>query len=291
MKNIQVKNIQLSNGENYRYRFYSGGNKVIVLIHGNLATSIHFDTLMEALPEEFTIYALDMRGFGGSSYNNPINSLRDFAEDLKLFVDELNLKKFDLLGWSTGGGVSMLFTATYGHMVNRLFLIASAGALGYPSYDTTEEGNKKLLTTKEAIANDPAKLKMLEALSNKDKQYYRTVWDTFIYSEKKPLEEKYDKYMEESLSQKNLIDVYYGLASLNISHSFNGINMGTGQIDKIKVPTAIIQGKNDLLVSTNMAETIKDGIGQNAELFLFKDCGHAPFVDVLDEMIEIINKF
>ncbi len=38
---------------------------------------------------------------------------------------------------------------------------------------------------------------------------------------------------------------------------FNGINQGTGGVSKIKIPTAIIQGKKD----------------------------------VLDELIEIINKF
>lgn len=91
--------------------------------------------------------------------------------------------------------------------------------------------------------------------------------------------------------QKNLIDVYYALAAFNISNSFNGIRQGTGEISKINVPTAIIQGKNDRLVSLDMAQTIKDGIGENAELILFDNCGHAPFVDVLDEIIKIIVEF
>lgn len=91
--------------------------------------------------------------------------------------------------------------------------------------------------------------------------------------------------------QKNLIDVHYALASFNISNSFNGISMGTGEISKIKVPTAIIQGKEDILVSFDMAQTIKDGIGKNTEFILFDHCGHAPFVDVLDEIVKIIMEF
>lgn len=291
MKDIELKKIMLSNGETYGYRYYLGGDKVIILVHGNLASSKHFDTLMEALPEEYTIYAIDMRGFGISTYNKPINSLRDFSEDLKLFVDTLNIEKFDLAGWSTGGGVSMLFSANYGHMVNRLFLIASVGAVGYPSYGKDDEGNKVLLTTKEEIRFDETKIAMLEALEKKDKNYYKKVWDSAIYTHKKPDAKRYEEYIEESLMQKNLIDVYYALASFNISDSFNGISMGTGEISKIKVPTAIIQGKDDILVSSDMAQTIKDGIGENAELMLFDNCGHAPFVDVLDEIVKVIIEF
>ncbi len=71
----------LQNGETHGYRYYPGGDKVIVLVHRNLASSKHFDTLMEVLPEEYTIYAIDMRGSGISTYNKPISSLRDFAEE------------------------------------------------------------------------------------------------------------------------------------------------------------------------------------------------------------------
>ena len=39
-----------------------------------------------------------MRGFGYSSYNKPIESLRDLAEDIKLFAKEKNMDKFYLSG-------------------------------------------------------------------------------------------------------------------------------------------------------------------------------------------------
>jgi len=40
-----------------------------------------------------------MRGFGYSSYNKEITSLKDLAEDLKLFVTEhLKIDKFFIIG-------------------------------------------------------------------------------------------------------------------------------------------------------------------------------------------------
>lgn len=291
MKNIELRKVKLPNGETYRYRYCSGGEKNILLIHGNLATSKYYDELMEALPEDYTIYAVDMRGFGASTYNTPISSLRDIAEDIKLFADELDLHKFDLVGWSTGGAVSMHFTANYGHMVNRLFLLASAGALGYPSYRIDENGNRILLRTKEEIAIDPAKVGFLKAIENKDKEFYKKIFDAYIFSHRKPEPNKYDEYLGDSLKQQNIVDIYYGLGSFNITDDFNGISMGTGEIKNIKVPTAVIQGEEDKLVTLQMAQSIEDGIGKNAKMILLKDSGHTPFFDKLDEVVKIITEF
>ena len=114
MKDIKLKRITLPNGETLGYRHYAGGERVLVLVHGNLASSKFFAELIQALPDTFTVYAVDLRGSGTSTYNRPLDDLRDFAGDLKLFADALNLKTFDLLGWSMGGAVSLLFTSSYG---------------------------------------------------------------------------------------------------------------------------------------------------------------------------------
>lgn len=48
------------------------------------------------------VYAIDLRGYGESTYNKQLESVDDFAEDLKLFFDEIKLKKFSLAGLSLG---------------------------------------------------------------------------------------------------------------------------------------------------------------------------------------------
>lgn len=50
---------------------------------------------------------------GDSTYNNPITSVQDWVNDLKLFVDEIGLKKFILAGLSLGGAVAQAFTCHY----------------------------------------------------------------------------------------------------------------------------------------------------------------------------------
>lgn len=98
-----LKKVLLSNGETIAYRERAGGDELIILVHGNMTSSKHWDVLMEELDGRFTILSPDLRGFGQSSYNKRVSHIRDFSEDLNLWVDALGLKDFTLVGWSTGG--------------------------------------------------------------------------------------------------------------------------------------------------------------------------------------------
>jgi len=287
MKPIIQDKIDLPNGETMHYRTCKGGQRILVMVHGQLASSLFFEDVMQALPEDYTVYAIDMRGFGGSSYNRPIDTLRDFASDLKLFADEMKLKTFDLLGWSTGGAVSMLFSACYGEMVSHLFLVASAGLSGYQTYATDSEGKVQFLDSKRAFQEDVSKKRQLEAVETKDKAFYRMLWK-LIYNINVPDPVVFEAQIEESLSQKNLIDVYYCLAKFNISNSYNGFMMGSNEIRHLKMPTTIIQGDRDLLLSVETAKEIKEALGDHAKLILAENCGHSPMVDAHDILVKAI---
>lgn len=289
MKNIQLGKITLANGENYAYRHYAGGARTLVLVHGNLASSKFFEELIEKLPQEFTVYAMDLRGFGDSSYNQPLDDLRDLAGDVKLFVDELGLKKFDLLGWSMGGAVSLLFCSHYGEMVERLFLVCAIGADGYPSYAALESGEKVQLVTRQAIREDATKRKMAEAIDQGDADFYRELWSSAIYNRRKPEPAVLEVHVQETLKQRNLFDVYYCVAKYNITDQFNGFSMGTGEIGRIKVPTIVTHGKDDLLVAEKKAEYMSEALGGETRLVVWDECGHSPFVDRLDELVALIS--
>ncbi len=295
MKEILLHSIKLSNGETMGYRKVGDGDKIVLLVHGNMSTSKHWDRVMESMPEEYTSYAVDLRGFGISSYNTPTDSLRDFSEDLKLFVDAMELDKFNLIGWSTGGGIAMYFAIDYPEYVEKLILVESVGIMGYPIFKKDPQGQPILgefLTSKKEIAQDPVQvLPILNAYEKKDKDFLRMVWDASIYIFNKPEEERYEEYLDETLTQRNLVDIDYGLVNFNISHMHNGVVEGTGEVDKIKAPTLVIQGKDDLVVPKEMGVGIAEGIGDNARLELLDGGGHAPMEDDLPRFMDLIVKF
>lgn len=79
--------MKLDNGEEIAYREREGGDKVVILVHGNMTSSVHWDVVMESLSPEFKVYAIDLRGFRESSYPKPITEIADFSDDLKKWVD------------------------------------------------------------------------------------------------------------------------------------------------------------------------------------------------------------
>ncbi|MFA5523390.1 MAG: alpha/beta hydrolase [Tissierellales bacterium] len=295
MSDILLNTVDLSNGETLGYRKFGIGSKILILVHGNMSTSKHWDTVMESMPIEFTTYAIDMRGFGDSTYNNRANSLRDFSEDLKLFVEIMGLKKFYLAGWSTGGGVAMYFTIDYPEYVEKLILVESVGIMGYPMFKKDASGRPitgEFIKTKAEIEADPVQVvPILNAYKNKDKTFLRFVWDASIYVSKKPSEERYEEYLDAMLTQRNLVDIDYSLIHFNISDKHNGVVEGTGEVHKIKAPTLVIQGKSDLIVPMEMGVGIAEGIGENAKLILLDDGGHSPITDDLDRFMNLILTF
>ncbi|SDY42796.1 Pimeloyl-ACP methyl ester carboxylesterase [Proteiniborus ethanoligenes] len=295
MSEITLNSVKLSNGETYGYRKSGEGNKVLVLVHGNMSSSKHWDLVMENLPSDYTTYAIDMRGFGVSSYNTPINSLKDLSEDLKLFVDAIGLKNFYLAGWSTGGGVAMHFSIDYPEHVEKLILVESVGIKGYPIFKKDVNGQPiigEFLNTKEEIAKDPIQVvPILSAYENKDRNMLRATWDALIYVFGKPEEERYEAYIDEMLKQRNLVDIDYSLVHFNISDEHNGVVEGSGGVHKIKAPTLVIQGKEDIVVPMNMGIGIAEGIGEKARLELLDNGGHSPMTDDLDRFMNLILDF
>jgi pimeloyl-ACP methyl ester carboxylesterase len=183
MRKVELKFVELPNGETIGYREREGGDKVVLLVHGNMISSKHWDLVFENMDETYKLYALDLRGQGVSSYNKPITSLKDFSEDLKLFVDMLGLQKFSLVGWSMGGGVSMQFAADYPDYVEKLVLVASLSTRGYPLYKVNEYGQPvwtERLKTKEEIAQDTARS---IPISNAYKNFKTTIQSHNVYAQ------------------------------------------------------------------------------------------------------------
>ncbi|MDZ5610094.1 alpha/beta hydrolase [Bacillus pseudomycoides] len=295
IKPATMEFVSLSNGETIAYQEVGRRNKeILILIHGNMTSSQHWDLVIEKLQDEYHIYAIDLRGFGKSTYNKPIDSLQDFADDVKLFIDELQLTKFSLMGWSMGGGVAMEFAASHPEFVENLILVESVGMKGYPIFKKDINGQpiaSTLLKTKEEIAQDPVQIApVLDAIKNMNKLYYRTVWDLLIYTHNKPDPERYEKYLDDMLTQRNFVDVNYALITFNISDEHNGVVPGNGHIHRLRVPTLVVQGDRDYVVPQVVGEELAKHL-PNAELVILEDCGHSPFIDCLDEFTQHVTNW
>ncbi|WP_431029931.1 intracellular short-chain-length polyhydroxyalkanoate depolymerase [Lysinibacillus sp. LZ02] len=290
-----LKEVQLSNGETLAYRERPGGEQVVLLVHGNMTSSKHWDLLMENLHEEFHIIAPDLRGFGGSSYNKRITHISDFAEDLKRFVDALSLKDFHLVGWSTGGMVCMQYCVLYPEDCHKLILMASGSTRGYPFYGMTPDGQIDManrFTTLQEIEQDPYKTKAVQYLyDTKNKDGLRAIWNAAIYTHRQPQPERYEAYLEDMLTQRNLADVYSSLNTFNISTIDHEAGKGTGEVNHIIQPVLVMYGDRDFVVVEQMTNEIIEDFGGKAKVVKMENCGHSPLIDNLEQLTSEIEKF
>lgn len=290
-----LANVELSNGETLTYRKREGGDELVLLIHGNMTSSKHWDLLMESMDERFTIYAVDMRGFGESTYNKRITSIKDFSDDIKLFVDALELKDFTIIGWSTGGNVSMQFCADYPDYSKKLVLFASGSTRGYPFYSSNADGTPDLtkrLATIEQIEQDPVKtIPMQQMYDTQNRDGLKFVWNSVIYTQNQPDEARYEQYVDDMLTQRNLADVYHALNTFNISAVDNVVARGTNQVKDIHIPIFVLYGDRDFVVTGAMTTEIIEDFAGRAQIMKLVNCGHSPLVDCLDETKEAIEEF
>ena len=295
MMNTTYQRKILSNGESIAYHERLSGEKTIVLVHGNMTSSKHWDIFIDALDPTYSVYALDMRGFGGSTYNQRISGIKDFSEDLKGFIDQLGIKDFTLIGWSTGGAVCMQFVADYPGYCDKLVLLASASTRGYPFFGTKADGTpdfEKRLQTIEEVKADPSKTKVIQGFyDTKNRAGLKAVWNAGIYTHNQPEASLYDEYVDDMLTQRNLADVYHSLNTFNISGFHNGLTQGTDQAKDITIPVLILRGDRDYIVTEQMTQEIVEDLGENATYIPLVDCGHSPLIDDMEQLIAKIEGF
>ena len=291
---MEKKTIQINNNETIAYLEQGKGSKYLILVHGNVSSSVYFKPLLERLPDHIHVYAPDLRGFGDSSYDQPIKSLKDFADDLYLFMEKLDIPKADILGWSLGGGVVMEFAVKYPDKLDKLILLNSASHKGYPVFKKDDKNQMiigQVYETREEMAKDPVQvLPLLMAYQTKNRDLLRTIYNMTIYTVNKPNEEDYALYIEDSLKQRNLVDVDFALASLNMGDTHNLYSEGDNSIQNIKAPTLHIWGSHDITVPESMVKANIEKINDSTYV-KFDQCGHSPLVDKADQLTETILDF
>ena len=292
---MNLGTVDLSNGESIFYREMGNGEETLLLIHGNMSSSKHWEPVYEKMQEKYKIFAVDLRGMGESTYHNSFNSLKELADDLAEFCQILKLNELIVAGWSTGGGVAMEMASDYPDLVKKLILVESVSPKGYPIFKKNEKGEVipgQVYESKDEMAKDPVQvLPAVIAMENQDFDTMKQIWDAAIYVVNKPEENKYREYLEETLKQRNLVDIDWALATFNITEEHNGMVQGNGKVNQIKQPTLIFGSELDYVVPLNMVEETAKALGGNAKVHIFKNSGHSPITDVTEELIGKIEAF
>jgi len=114
------------NGEKVNYQVFGEG-KPFLILHGWGSNSDRWSGVAEKISVKgFKVIVPDLPGFGKSDALLTPWDANKYINWIELFVKELNLSDFYLLGHSFGGALSVKFAIKHPQEVRKLFLVAAA---------------------------------------------------------------------------------------------------------------------------------------------------------------------
>jgi pimeloyl-ACP methyl ester carboxylesterase len=123
MNKIQSKTIKV-NGLDVRY-YTAGQGEPLVVIHGGGGDARTWRLNIAELAENYTVYAPDLPGYGGSQPLDGDYYIPELVEFVDKFARSLGLEKFNLVGHSLGGGIALNYALKSPHKIKKLVLVSS----------------------------------------------------------------------------------------------------------------------------------------------------------------------
>lgn len=291
---IEKKYIDLINDEKLAYIETGKGDKTILLIHGNLASSLTMITLIDALKDDYKIIAPDMRGFGDSSFNHDFTELRDLAYDLFLFCKAKHIDKAHVMGWSTGFGVAMELALIAPDLVESLFSIEGLSVKGYYSKRKDKDGNlleHVVFESYDHMKQDSNMQFVPNALQRQDVLFVKNIWENLLLIVKKEENEELLKlYVEETLKERCQMNINWCWVNFNISNERNKYNSGNGRMKELNCPIYLTLSDQDNIVTSDMIlENVR--LLNHPVVIEFKDAGHCLHMDQLDLLVKAIKTY
>ena len=169
---FQEKDVTLSNGLHVRYYEWPGPGPVLVLLHPSSGYGRMWEATADALGARFHVYALDQRGHGASGRPDGDYSAEEYAEDLRLFFEQVGIDRAIVAGHSLGGRVGMVFAAEHPERVLALGLVGGPHPSNFfLTRDTTIKvlgAAQRMLASPTEFASRAAALEYLRASRPRD---------------------------------------------------------------------------------------------------------------------------
>lgn len=104
----------------------TAGHPMMLCVHGGGANGHWFDFVAPGLKADYHVLAVDLPGHGDSEWSDPLAyTYQGDASAVAKAVEQLDLREFVLIGHSMGGGISVVYAATYPGRVKQLIVVDS----------------------------------------------------------------------------------------------------------------------------------------------------------------------
>lgn len=241
------KSVELGNGIRMSYvEMGDPAGEPLILVHGFTDNARSWSLALPYLDQKRRIIAVDMRGHGLTSSPECCYALADFAYDIKLLMDKLNIQRASLVGHSLGSVVSQVVAVNYPERVNKLILVASTN-----SFAKSNAKDGWLATSVDNLKERPAV----------DSQFLNDWFQNTL-----PVDPAFVA-IEKSDTSKVELHVWRGVIEQGRITDF-GQNLS-----RIKAPTLLVHGVHDPFFTKENQDVILKEI-PDVHYLEFKDAGH-----------------
>ncbi|MCC8408215.1 alpha/beta hydrolase [Mucilaginibacter sp. UR6-1] len=250
-----------------------GDGPVVVLIPGYPLGDESWEYQYPALVKAgYRVVGITMRGFGNSDKPYGKYTYDQFADDIKSVLDQMNIKDAVLGGHSMGGAISLHYTAKYnGAHLKKLALFAAAA----PRHTKTADYPYPLFN-KETITGwvNQISIDRPALLAGIGSQFALT--PTAI-----------NPGIGNWLYNQELQSSPYAMEQALISLRDEDLR---ADLPKIKIPTLIMQAKEDHIVAYALAQQMNKAI-TGSQLVTFDKSGHALFIEEREKFNNELLRF
>ena len=231
----------------------------IIFVHGVGLNHSIWEPQIDAFDN--TVIAYDILGHGKTPLVKKDITFEDFSDQLTNLIDELNIKRFHLVGFSIGSLIARNFACKFNHRLESLTLLCSVF---------------KRSKDQQQIVND--RFELAKKNNSLSKQALKR-WFTEDYLNKNPKTYEKIKSILDKNDMTNFLKVYQLFVEHKDSEEFN----------KIKTKTLVITGEEDVGSTPEMSKNLS-AIIENSNLTIIPKAKHLCSIECPDDVNNAIKR-
>jgi pimeloyl-ACP methyl ester carboxylesterase len=249
-----------------------GSGPAVLLIHGFNLDLNTWCANIEILARHFTVYAVDLWGSGYSTRDPLDYGFPLFVDQIRLFMDHLDLPSAHLVGHSMGGGVSIAFAVEHPERVDRVVLVASVGV-------------PRTHTFRERVFRLPWLPELLLALPT-DVIRRQNLRDFWVHDPELLTGEVFDRLT----THQKIEGTTRTTLSILRRDFFNTLSDEIGALAELRIPMLLLWGRHDRAVPIESGWEMHRALG-GSRFEVFDRSSHLPNFDEPDRFHDLVVGF
>ncbi len=249
-----------------------GSGKSLLFLHGWSMCSRVWRYQIEWFAQKYQVTTLDLRGHGDSESVHGECNISSLARDITHFIAGLGLDKLTLVGWSLS--VSLILKLMSSHPVPVDSLVLIDGSPCFVSREDFPHGLPKVVVRR-----------MIKRLDSNCARALGEFHGLLLSTEEEKMEKR-DRVWD-LLTNEQYLPKLEVARDLLRSLAFEDLR---DEVSTITLPTLLMHGEQDKICPAGASQYMKKHIG-SAEIALFPEAGHAPFLTRAEDFNTVLNTF